>query len=151
MFRIVRITVKDQQRLVLCAGLIALTVFPAAAQQAGGPLALPQPPGRQMTLPQPARAPMTLPQPATLQEVLRRPAAPSSADAVAAFVPLPLSAALPPGAPGHGNRLPSGFYYDRCYGFFCKMEWQTEKRLHVPLSVRLGTLSYVDRLEGKDR
>lgn len=48
-------------------------------------------------------------------------------------------------------RVKGGYYYDHCYGFFCKMEWETQERLHIPVSFRLGTLSYVNRLEGKDK
>lgn len=47
------------------------------------------------------------------------------------------------------NPVAADLYYEQCYGFFCKMEWQTEKRLHVPVSFRLGSLAYVNHLEGK--
>jgi hypothetical protein len=40
-------------------------------------------------------------------------------------------------------------YYVRDFGFFCKKEWEFEKKVHVPLKFRLGSLAYCNYLEGK--
>lgn len=37
------------------------------------------------------------------------------------------------------------------WGFFCRQEWVMEKKIKVPVRFRLGTVSYVDYLEGKQK
>lgn len=40
-------------------------------------------------------------------------------------------------------------YYQQCFGYFCKREWNWEKQTKVPLKLRLGTYQDAQRMEGK--
>ena len=40
-------------------------------------------------------------------------------------------------------------YFTRQWGIFCEGEWRLEKKTGIPIRVRLGSMEYVDKLEGK--
>lgn len=52
------------------------------------------------------------------------------------------------GGSAFGQPLPDDLYF-RHLGLFCKQEIKVEKMLKVPVKLRLGSLNYVNYLEGK--
>lgn len=61
---------------------------------------------------------------------------------------LPVRVYFPSVYPGISCVIPADFY-TRGFGFFCKNELNFEKKSKISLKVRLGSLAYVDHLEGK--
>lgn len=42
-------------------------------------------------------------------------------------------------------------YYTQHLGFFCKKEMKLEQVTHIPIRIRLGSVEYCDKLEGKTK
>jgi hypothetical protein len=49
------------------------------------------------------------------------------------------------------SRMVSPQFSPDALPFFCKIEYKMEKKLPVPVRIRLGSAAYVDWLEGKSR
>lgn len=60
---------------------------------------------------------------------------------------LPANHTLPLSRLPHAT-IPPSWYTDNLSGF-CRPEWKLEKSTGIPLRLRLGSLDYVNRLEGK--
>lgn len=50
--------------------------------------------------------------------------------------------------PGEGTLIPANRVVTH-FGFFCRQELELEKTIRLPLRIRLGSLEYCNRLEGK--
>lgn len=42
-------------------------------------------------------------------------------------------------------------FHTKHWGFFCAQEWKLEKTIRFPVKMRLGSVEYVDWMEGKRR
>ena len=52
-------------------------------------------------------------------------------------------------AAGYLYKTPPATFYTNSLSFFCKQELEIEKAVKFPVKMRLGNVTYTDKLEGK--
>lgn len=91
-----------------------------------------------------------------------------SSENILSWTPLPANLQTSPIAktqflstkqPAASKPVPSGYlnassptpdsYYQQCFGYFCKREWELQQKVHVPIKLRLGTYQTAQIQEGK--
>jgi hypothetical protein len=69
------------------------------------------------------------------------------------FSVFPVSDSIQVATPKLANTYPSlhpvAYQFDNKLGIICRKEYQLEKKTGIPFRLRLGSLEYVNRMEGK--